>query len=153
MIGLPWRYDDGGRRAAGFRGEAGDCVTRSIATATGLPYREVYDALAAGMGATRARGGGKRSAREGVLRRVYEPYLESLGWVWTPTMQIGSGCTVHLREGELPGGALVVSVSRHITAVIDGVVHDTYDPTSDGMRCVYGYYRIEPDEPPELEQL
>jgi len=38
-------FDDGGRAAAGFRGRAGDCVTRAIAIATGKPYREVYDAL------------------------------------------------------------------------------------------------------------
>ncbi len=37
-------------------------------------------------------------------------------------MQIGSGCTVHLRADELPSGRLVVSVSRHLTAVIDCVI-------------------------------
>ena len=26
----------------------------------------------------------------------------AIGWVWTPTMQIGSGCTVHLHADELP---------------------------------------------------
>ena len=38
--------DDGGRAAAGFKGSAGDCVARSIAIAAGLPYAEVYVALA-----------------------------------------------------------------------------------------------------------
>ena len=38
---MNWVYDDGGRKAAGFRGTAGDCVTRSIAIATRLPYRHV----------------------------------------------------------------------------------------------------------------
>jgi hypothetical protein len=38
---MNWVYDDGGRKAAGFRGRAGDCVTRSIAIATRLPYRHV----------------------------------------------------------------------------------------------------------------
>jgi hypothetical protein len=60
------------------------------------------------------------------------------GFVWTPTMGIGTGCTVHLRAGELPLGRLVVSISRHYTAVIDGVVWDTIDPCGGGMRCVYG---------------
>ena len=32
-----WLYNDGGRTAAGFKGETGDCVTRAIAIATGLP--------------------------------------------------------------------------------------------------------------------
>jgi len=36
---------DGGRAAAGYKGSTGDCVTRSIAIATGQPYLEVYDAL------------------------------------------------------------------------------------------------------------
>jgi hypothetical protein len=33
-----FRYDDGGRKAAGFKGRAGDCVTRAIAIAAQLPY-------------------------------------------------------------------------------------------------------------------
>lgn len=55
-------------------------------------------------------------------------------------MLIGQGCRVHLRQGELPHGRLVVSVSKHLTAVIDGVIYDTHDPSRGGMRCVYGYY-------------
>ena len=57
-------------------------------------------------------------------------------------MSIGSGCKVHLAEGELPMGRLVVAVSRHYTAVIDGVVWDTSNPCRGGMRCVYGYWRL-----------
>jgi hypothetical protein len=41
---------DGGRAAAGFVGGAGDCVTRAIAIATGLGYRQVSD-LIDGIGA------------------------------------------------------------------------------------------------------
>jgi len=44
----------------------------------------------------------KSSARTGVHRPTLRRYMESLGWEWTPTMQIGSGCTVHLRADELP---------------------------------------------------
>jgi hypothetical protein len=57
-----------------------------------------------------------------------------------PTMQIGSGCRVHLRADELPAGRIICQVSRHLCAVIDGVVYDTHDPTRDGTRCVYGYW-------------
>jgi hypothetical protein len=57
-------------------------------------------------------------------------------------MQIGSGCKVHLRADELPNGRLVVHTSRHSTAVIDGVIHDTYDPSRGGNRCVYGYWKL-----------
>lgn len=56
-------------------------------------------------------------------------------------MGIGTGCTVHLRDGELPRGRLIVAVSKHIVAVVDGVIHDTHDPSRDETRCVYGYWQ------------
>jgi len=135
-------FDDGGRAAAGFRGRAGDCVTRAIAIATGKPYREVYDALnaLAAKERTGKRKKKKSNSREGVFRCTYNLYLQSLGWRWTPTMSVGSGCRVHLRTCELPAGALIVRVSRHLTAVIDGQLRDTHDCSRGGTRCVYGYF-------------
>jgi hypothetical protein len=143
--GLPWVYDDGGRRAAGFTGHAGDCVTRAIAIATGLDYREVYDDLferARAHNARRRKANrrGSVSPRSGVMRKAYEPFLVERGWLWVPTMSIGSGTTVHLRSGELPTGRIIASVSRHVCAVVDGVIHDTHDPSREGTRAVYGYY-------------
>jgi hypothetical protein len=135
-------YNDGGRSAAGFKGETSDCVTRAIAIATGKPYQEVYDAINAA-GKTERIGKRKRGrsrAATGVYKSTIRKYLESIGWMWFPTMAIGSGCRVHLRADELPPGRLVVSVSKHLVAVIDGVIHDTHDPSRDGTRCVYGYY-------------
>ena len=152
MIGF--RRHDGGRAAAGFKGDAGDCVTRAIAIATGKPYREVYDALN-DLASTERRGKRKRTisnARTGVHKATFRKYLNSLGWHWVPTMQIGSGCTVHLDRSELPIGRLIVSVSRHLVAVIDGVVHDTHKPDRDGSRCVYGYF-LPPKEQKTLSQV
>ena len=144
-------YDDGGRKGAGRRGEARDCVCRAIAIATARPYAEVYDALqdrCYGLRfgrdklAVSVAMGRKFGARDGVPRKAYDPYLRDLGAEWTPTMRIGSGCKVHLRDGELPMGRLIVSVSRHLCAVIDGVIHDTFDPSRGGTRCVYGYWKF-----------
>jgi hypothetical protein len=126
-----WIENDGGRKAAGFEGKTGDCVTRAIAIATGLPYQEVYDTLFKLTGS---------SPRNGVWRKDYQTYLETLGWKWVPTMKIGQGCKVHLRADELPSGALIARLSRHLCAVKDGVVHDTHDPSRGGRRCVYGYF-------------
>lgn len=137
-------YDDGGRKDAGYKGDAGDCVVRSIAIATGKSYLEVYDAI--NILAKDERVGrrkkrmSKSSSRNGVDRKIYQSYLESLGWQWVPTMFIGKGCKVHLRANELPRGRVIVRLSKHLAAVIDGVVHDTYDPSRDGTRCVYGYF-------------
>jgi hypothetical protein len=139
------RYEqhDGGRVAAGFKGDTRDCVTRAITIATGLDYREVYDLVNAhGKKERRSKKrGSKSSARTGVHKPTVRRIMKELGWEWTPTMQIGSGCKVHLKADELPAGRLVVSVSRHLVAVIDGVVYDSHDPRREGTRCVYGYWQ------------
>jgi hypothetical protein len=139
---LQFRYNDGGRSDAGYKGDTSDCVTRAIAIVTGKPYQEVYDALNQ-LGKSERLGSKKKkksNSRTGVYRITFDKYLKSLGYVWTPTMKIGSGCMVHLRPDELPGGRLVVRVSRHVTAMIDGVLNDLCDHTRRGTRCVYGYY-------------
>lgn len=141
-------FHDGGRAAAGYKGATHDCVARSIAIATGKPYQEVYDALN-GMALTERIGKRKRrlsNSRTGVYRQTYQHYLESLGWRWTSTMSIGSGCHVHLKASELPQGPLLVRVSRHLTAVIDGVLYDTHNCSRAGTRCVYGYFSPPPSE-------
>jgi len=149
---MRWVSDDGGREAAGFKGHTGDCVVRAIAIATGRSYRAVYSNLhrcaltdRALMAKLTLRYGARArdhaSPRTGVNRRVYDRYLAECGWTWTPTMQVGHGCTVHLRADELPAGRLIVRVTRHICAVIDGVIHDIHDPSRGGMRCVYGYWQ------------
>ncbi|MFA5132662.1 MAG: hypothetical protein WC444_05070 [Candidatus Paceibacterota bacterium] len=139
-------YDDGGRAAAGFKGDAGDCVCRAIAIACQKPYLEVYDALnvcAKDERITKRRPK-RSSARTGVNKGIIKKYLAGIGAKWVPTMHIGAGCKVHLRDGEIPMGRLVVQVSKHLVAVINGVVHDTYNPDRDESRCVYGYWWVVP---------
>ena len=107
-------------------------VARSIAIAARLPYRHVYDLLNEQARRERPTRGRRSSARNGVSRQTCQRVLESLGWRWIPTMKIGAGCRVHLKAGELPAGRLIVRCSRHTTAVIDGIIHDTYDPSRHG---------------------
>lgn len=149
-------YNDGGRLDAGLKGVAGDCVVRAIAIASGKPYREVYSALFAAAKSKPRKRRGSTSPRDGVFRKIYEPYLLALGFKWTPTMKVGQGCKVHFVKDELPSGTLIVALSRHLTAVIDGVVYDAYNPSRGATyyykpgtieldhispdRCVYGYY-------------
>ena len=139
---MKFNYNDGGRADAGFKGTTGDCVCRAIAIATERPYREIYDMINefAKSERTGKRKKGKSNARTGVYKGTIKKVMEYLGWTWIPTMTIGSGCKVHLREDELPKGRIVCSLSKHETALIDGVLNDTYDCSRDGTRCVYGYY-------------
>jgi hypothetical protein len=141
---IPFVYDDGGREAAGFQGATGDCAVRAVAIATGLPYREAYDRI--NTLAVRERQGtrkrGVSNARTGVYRSSMRWLMDEVGAVWTPTMGIGSGCTTHVRADELPAGRLILSLSKHYAAVIDGALHDTHDCSREGTRCVYGYWEV-----------
>ncbi len=139
---MRFEYNDGGRAGAGYKGVAGDCVTRAIAIATGMPYQEAYD-LVNSYGTVERRSKNRKSkssARTGVHKPTTRKILADLGWKWTPTMQIGQGCKVHMRADELPKGRIIVKLSKHIAAVIDGVLHDNHDCTRNGTRCVYGYW-------------
>jgi len=144
---MKFQFDDGGRQAAGYRGFAGDCVCRAIAIATKKPYQEIYERLAVGNGSQRAgrRGKRPRSARNGIntKRKWFIDYMRELWFTWHACMGIGTGCRIHLLADELPSGRLVVSVSNHYTVVIDGVIHDTFDPSREGTRCVYGYWTLD----------
>ena len=139
-------YNDGGRSKYFKAEKVGDCVVRSICNASGLDYLEVYNVINE-IAKTERIGKRKRSvssARNGVFKDTYRKYIERvLGWTWHPCMTIGSGCTTHLNENELPDGTLIVCVSKHNTCVKDGVLYDTYDCSRGGKRCVYGYFRKE----------
>jgi len=146
---MKFKYNDGGRKEVGRKGHTSDCVARAIAIASELPYQEVYDVLAQGNGTQRKSCRDKkkrgRTASNGinVRRKWFKDYMASIGFKWTPTMFIGSGCKVHLKSDELPKGRLVVNVSKHYTTMIDGVINDTYDCSREGTRCVYGYWSKE----------
>jgi|TARA_B110000977_G_scaffold179943_1_gene239044 hypothetical protein len=147
---LELKIDDGGRANAGYKGMAGDCVVRSIAIAANLSYKKVYEDLYQANEIFRTTSKTKLarslkqkndSPRTGTHRVVLKKYLLQLGWKWTPTMFVGQGCKVHLKKDELPNGTLIVSCSKHITVLKDGVLHDTYDCSRNGTRCVYGYWK------------
>ena len=142
---MEFRYSDGGRSKYYRAGNVGDCATRAISNATGIDYKEVYDALKELAKAERItkRHKHRSSIRNGTSRKTAKKYIESLGWCWKPIMQIGSGCTMHLNDEDFPPfGTYIVSLSKHFTCVKDGVIYDTYDCSRDGQRCVYGYWYL-----------
>ena len=145
---VEFQLNDGGRAEAGYKGTAGDCVCRAVAIAAELPYKEVYKVIANGNATQRKsrhtkKSHMKRSARNGVFvkRKWFQDYMKSLGFRWVSVMGIGTGCTTHLRADELPSkGRIVLALSKHYAAYVDGVLMDTYDCSRDGRRCVYGYF-------------
>lgn len=147
---IEFKHHTGGREKYFKAEKVGDCVIRAIAIASGKDYKEIYDQLQRlqknyaltrnNKTAQSMRRRSTHSVRAGVWKKVYHDYLLNNGFTWVPTMQIGQGCTVHLRADELPEGTLIVRLSRHLACVKDGVLYDTYDCSRGGTRCVYGYY-------------
>jgi hypothetical protein len=147
-------YDDGGRSKY-FKGEnVRDCVVRSVSNATGMDYLEVYNGINAEAKKEHAskRKRTTSSARNGVYTATAKRYIERvLGWVWVPCMAIGTGCQVHLKEGELPSkGSYILNLSGHFSCWKDNELHDTYDCSRNGTRCVYGYWRAPTKEEKEM---
>jgi len=136
-------YDDGGRLAAGLKPvkTPRDCGVRAIAIAARLPYKEAR--TLANRHCQRFHRPNE-SASKGLYRDTMDSIFEELGWQWVATMGKGTGCTVHLTPSELPKGRIVVRLSKHYAAVIDGVLHDLSDSSREGKRCVYGYWQKPP---------
>lgn len=136
-------YDNGGRLDAGFKGLTGDCFVRAVAIASGKEYREVYDRTnywASFERRVKSRRG-VSNARTGVHMVTAKKVVDEIGAVWTPTMGIGTGTTVHVRTDELPeSGRHVLRLSHHFAAYIDGELRDNHDCSRDGTRAVYGYW-------------
>ena len=126
--------NDGGRNKYFKACGVGDCVTRAIAIATDKDYKEVYDEISKVVGYT---------PRNGVYNKHIKKVIEHFGGVWHPCMSVGTGCKVHLSDGEVPmQGRIICKLSHHLVAVIDGVINDTFDASRNGTRCVYGYWKF-----------
>ena len=126
---MKWVYNDGGRFAAGYQYHVNDCVCRALSIVTERPYREVQRTLKT-LDAVNPRG-----------RSGYPQYLTLLGFEWFPCTDI-----VHFSADELPQGRIVVQIKEHLAAVINGVLHDTYDcsrnGTAPGTVPIKGYWAL-----------
>ena len=143
-------YNDGGRSKYFKAERVGDCVTRAIAIATGKDYKEVYDDINRLSKASKSKL--RSSARNGVYKLIYRKYLSAIGWEWHSTCAVGRGVTMHLRDGEIPNGTLILRLAHHLVCVKDGVIHDTWDCSQENVYvnddgstranppAVYGYW-------------
>jgi hypothetical protein len=146
---IPYIYNDGGRAASGRKGDSGDCMIRAAAIATGERYDYVYveffemgwryDYKHAVPAMRRARKAGVHNVTGKSRTLLTEFLVNRRGWLWTPTMSIGSGCTLHLGPDPLPE-TCIVRLSKHVAAIVLDRIHDNHDPRRNGTRCVYGYW-------------
>jgi hypothetical protein len=139
---MEWKYNDGGRKLAGYKGTVGDCGIRALSICLQLPYDEVVKTCEMFFKKERItkRKRTRSSVKNGIYTTTFHKITQHYGLKWTPLMGIGTGCKVHLNADELPKGRLICNVSKHYSAVVDGVLNDTYDSSRNGNRCVYGYW-------------
>jgi len=122
-------FNDGGRSRY-FKGRAGDCAARAMSIALELDYKLCYDELAKAHSAKT----GKRSARNGIYKDDFNVVLNRHGWVWRSAPKLDGR---KARSVDMPRGRVIVRMARHFAAVVDGVLHDTWDSSS---KMVYGYW-------------
>jgi len=160
---MAYKYDDGGRNACGFQGKSGDCFLRAYAITEGKNYaearKEMEEEYKKLKPITHKRRGAKKPSRlknEGVSSNVYGVYtkhareiLSKKGYTWTPVMGIGTGTTMHVKEGELPQGKNILRVSKHFIASEGQDWKDSHNASRGGTRAVYGYYHKEGSVKPE----
>ena len=133
---IDYRYDDGGREAAGYRGKTGDCVVRAIAICTGEDYRAVYLTMAEHMKrndyaasgnayATRERKRkAPRSKGQIAARRVQDRVLEVYGF---RKVRLPAGARPTFTEAHRRYGDCIVGTTKHVAAIVDGALRDTFD--------------------------
>ena len=118
---IRYTYDDGGRADAGYNGQsAGDCVSRALAILTNNDYKLVYLDLAH---ANKLKAG-KRSARDGLLSKVWQPVYRDYDLV---KVKLPPGARPTYSEAHEQYGDCIVSTAKHVAAIVDGNLRDVFD--------------------------
>ena len=110
----------------------GDCVIRAFAKAANIEWLTAFDLLVKKARETYRIPNGKDN---------YEIVLQGYGFERKSVkvekgkkrMTVEDFCKAH------PKGRYCVSVANHLTAVVDGVCYDIWNPAN---RCVYLYYEL-----------
>ena len=120
---MKYKFSDGGRDAHFKCGtlkkdRTNDCVIRGIALATEKSYIGVRDALF------------ETAMNLGMMpndEKVFEPYLESIGWVKEKPFRNINGRKYRLKDIKVNENInYIFRTSKHLTAVVKGVNMDLF---------------------------
>jgi len=129
-LSYPFIFNDGGRATSRRPRQRDDCTVRALAIALRIPYDDAYDQLA---------GAGRKCSRgfrlsdwlndQPFARRISFPAVKG-----ERRMNPARFCK------DYPTGTYIAKVAKHTFAVVDGVVHDTFENSPD--RCIYVAWEI-----------
>lgn len=136
MNSFLFQLNDGGRSTSKRPKQKRDCVVRTIALASKLPYDLVYEDLAE-LGGVCGRS---------TLKMVWQDYLAEGSPVKSikisfPPIPGQSRMNLNKFVQEYKTGRFIVQMAGHLTTVIDGMVYDDFKPI--GEKCVYAAWRIQ----------
>jgi len=124
-----WVFNDGGRAGSKRPRQNNDCTVRALAISFNRDYDDVYDELKTA-GRKCSRGFFFTDwAKEHVLVRTTKPAVKG-----ECRYCLSDFCRDH------PKGIYIIQVARHVFAVVNGVVQDTFRERPD--RCVYSFWLI-----------
>lgn len=107
-----------------------DCTVRALAIARRIDYDEAYEILAAA----------GRQCSKGI---VFKDWIELQPWadkIPFPAIKGEKRMNPVEFTRRFPIGTYICKVSKHVFAVVDGVVHDTTQIRSN--RCIYTAWKI-----------
>lgn len=136
MNSFLFQLNDGGRSTSKRPKQKRDCVVRTIALASKLPYDLVYEDLAE-LGGVCGRS---------TLKMVWQDYLAEGSLVKSirinfPPTPGQPRMNLNKFVQEYKTGRFIVQMAGHLTTVIDGMVYDDFKPI--GEKCVYAAWRIQ----------
>lgn len=123
-----YTFNDGGRSESKRPKQKNDCVVRAISIALGQGYDFTYNQLT-------TRG---RLCSRSTPKKIWQPFLDLRRDMVKFSFPAKAGVPrVNLYDfcESFPDGRFVVQMAKHLTAVVDGVVQDDFEPRFN--KCVY----------------
>lgn len=129
-LAYPWVCTDGGRASSSRPRQRNDCTVRALAIAGSLSYDDAYDLL-------------KEAGRKCSRGFQFSAWLNRQGWaarISFPAVKGQRRMNPATFVQRFPKGRFICQVAKHVFAVIDGVVFDSFENRPD--RCIYAAWEI-----------
>ncbi len=111
--------------------KVGDCVIRAISTILEQPWEVTYDGLVEI---------GRKYGRMPNDQNVYDKYLTSLGWEKQREPRTVENKKIKISDWikDHPNFTAIASLgTRHLAAVVDGIVYDIWDSSDEILHTYY----------------
>lgn len=138
-MAYPYMKTDGGRSQSKRPKQRNDCTVIALAVSASLTYDAAYD-IVASRGRKCAEGYwfpfGFKTIRSGPMPEAGVRF----DWISYPAVKYDRREHIDSFARSHKKGVFVLRLSKHVCAVVDGVVHDTHRTYDE--RCVYGAWKV-----------